>query len=51
MLVVDFLKVVEVLRDNARTRPAAARIVSRVSGIAMVGIGLFLVVERMLHLA
>jgi len=31
-----------------RSRPAAARIVSRVSGIVMIGIGAFLVVERLL---
>ncbi|PRA80360.1 LysE family translocator [Microbacterium sp. MYb66] len=30
-------------------RPTAARIVSRVSGIAMIAIGLFLVIERLLH--
>lgn len=34
-----------------RSRPIAARIVSRVSGVAMIGIGLFLFAERMLHLA
>lgn len=33
-----------------RSRPAAARIVSRVSGVAMIAIGLFLLVERILHL-
>ena len=33
-----------------RSRPVAARVVSRISGIAMIGIGLFLFVERMLHL-
>lgn len=32
-----------------RARPAAARIVSRVSGIAMIAIGAFLVVERLVH--
>ncbi|MHC9045605.1 LysE family translocator [Microbacterium saperdae] len=32
-----------------RSRPAAARIVSRVSGIAMIAIGAFLVTERLLH--
>lgn len=32
-----------------RSRPAAARVVSRVSGIAMILIGAFLVIERMLH--
>ena len=30
------------------TRPAAARIVSRVSGAAMIAIGLFLIIERLL---
>lgn len=30
-------------------RPLAARIVTRVSGVAMIGIGAFLVVERVLH--
>jgi threonine/homoserine/homoserine lactone efflux protein len=33
-----------------RSRPAAARIVSRISGVAMIGIGLFLLIERILHL-
>lgn len=33
-----------------RSRPVAARIVSRVSGIVMIGIGLFLFVERLLSL-
>jgi len=33
-----------------RTRPAAARIVSKISGIAMIAIGVFLFAERMLHL-
>ncbi|MCJ1705505.1 LysE family translocator [Rathayibacter sp. VKM Ac-2926] len=32
------------------TRPAAARVVSRVSGAAMIGIGLFLLVEQIAHL-
>lgn len=33
-----------------RSRPTAARIVSRVSGIAMVAIGAFLLIERLFHL-
>ncbi len=33
-----------------RARPAAARIVSRTSGIAMIAIGLFLMIERLLNL-
>jgi threonine/homoserine/homoserine lactone efflux protein len=32
-----------------RTRPAAARIVTRISGGAMVAIGLFLLVEQLMH--
>ncbi|PVE98296.1 MULTISPECIES: LysE family translocator [unclassified Microbacterium] len=31
------------------SRPTAARVVSRVSGVAMIAIGLFLVIERLLH--
>jgi threonine/homoserine/homoserine lactone efflux protein len=33
-----------------RSRPAAARIASRVSGVAMIVIGLFLIIERLMHL-
>jgi len=33
-----------------RTRPAAARIVSRISGITMIAIGLLLIIERLVHL-
>lgn len=33
-----------------RSRPIGARVVSRFSGIAMIGIGLLLLIERMLHL-
>jgi threonine/homoserine/homoserine lactone efflux protein len=31
-----------------RARPSAARVVTRISGAAMVGIGVFLVVERLI---
>jgi threonine/homoserine/homoserine lactone efflux protein len=31
-----------------RSRPTAARIVSRISGIAMIGVGVFLLIERLL---
>lgn len=36
-------------RVVVRTRPAAARTVTRVSGAAMVAIGLFLLVEQLMH--
>jgi len=32
-----------------RTRPTAARSVTRISGAAMVAIGLFLLAERLMH--
>jgi threonine/homoserine/homoserine lactone efflux protein len=38
-------------RAVLRTRPTAARIVSRISGVAMIVIGLFLLVEQLIHLA